>query len=76
MPRSRYALFCPQDHRRPGTNQFKRNTFTREENNSDIIVQRECGGGGGVGRRSTKKYSFIYLFDRFHHDHTAKMLKS
>ena len=76
MPRSRYALFCPQDHRRPGTNQFKRNTFTREENNSDIIVQRECGGGGGGGETKHKKYSFIYLFDRFHHDRTAKMLKS
>ena len=40
--------------------------------NSDIIVQRECGWG--VGRRSTKKI-LIYLFDRFHHDHTAKMLR-
>ena len=63
MPRSHYALFCPQDHRRPGTNQFKRKTFTREENKSDIIVQRECGGGGGGGgRRSTKNtHLFIYL---------------
>ena len=60
MPRSRYALFCPQDHRRPGTNQFKRNTFTREENNSDIIVQRECGGGGGWGDEAQKV--LIYLF--------------
>ena len=40
--------------------------------NSDIIVQRECGWG--MGRRSTKKI-LIYLSDRFHHDHTAKMLK-
>ena len=35
MPRSHYALFCPRDHRRPGTNQVKRNTFTREENSKN-----------------------------------------
>ena len=42
--------------------------------NSDIIVQRECGGrGGGWGDEAQK--ILIYLFDSFHHDHTAKMLR-